>query len=303
MAGLDLAVDEARVKLDFARQELARLERLLETGAIPARRVTETKSQEAFGGFDPERAFNLDEGVAPPERLFGWSGVFELVAGPVEIAVADCPAIAVTIVCLPAEAASGDALRALESRAEALFAGDLALTQPGERFVAGDPAWQLMAVEPNVSFWWDVEEPGGYAVFLEKPPNPTDLDLRSGGEALRPTAERRGTLAHAHEDDVSTVSIEEDAPLDGDAVAGWLTTLLRVQGEDLFRTKGILYVRGMKERFVIQAVHMVLDGGPDRPWAPDEPRKSRLVFIGRNLDRELLLAGFRSCVAEPEKEL
>ena len=48
LAGLDLAVEEARVKLDFARQELARLERLLEVGAIPARRVTETKSQEAL---------------------------------------------------------------------------------------------------------------------------------------------------------------------------------------------------------------------------------------------------------------
>ncbi len=127
----------------------------------------------------------------------------------------------------------------------------------------------------------------------------TELDSRFEGEALRPMAERRGPLAHAHQDDVSTVSLVEDAALDGDAVAGWLTILLRVQGEDLFRTKGILHVRGMKERFVIQAVHMMLDGGPDRPWAPDEPRKSRLVFIGRNLDRGALLAGLRSCIASP----
>ena len=48
VAGLDLAVEEARVKLDFARHELARLERLLEAGAIPARRVAETKSREAL---------------------------------------------------------------------------------------------------------------------------------------------------------------------------------------------------------------------------------------------------------------
>ncbi len=127
----------------------------------------------------------------------------------------------------------------------------------------------------------------------------TEPDSRFESEALRPMAERRGPLAHAHQDDVSTVSLVEDAALDGDAVAGWLTILLRVQGEDLFRTKGILHVRGMKERFVIQAVHMMLDGGPDRPWAPDEPRKSRLVFIGRNLDRGALLAGLRSCIASP----
>ena len=48
LAALDLAVEEARVKLDFARQELARLERLFEVGAIPARRVNEGKSQEAL---------------------------------------------------------------------------------------------------------------------------------------------------------------------------------------------------------------------------------------------------------------
>lgn len=81
--------------------------------------------------------------------------------------------------------------------------------------------------------------------------------------------------------------------------AGWLTIPLRVQGEDLFRTKEILHVRGMKERFVTQAVHMVLDGGPDRPWAPDEAGKTRLVFIGRNLEREAFPAGLRSCIASP----
>ncbi|MBI1356817.1 MAG: efflux RND transporter periplasmic adaptor subunit [Acidobacteria bacterium] len=48
LASLELAAEEARVKLDFARQELARVERLLEAGAIPAKRVQETKSQEAL---------------------------------------------------------------------------------------------------------------------------------------------------------------------------------------------------------------------------------------------------------------
>lgn len=48
LAALDLAVEEARVKLDLSRQELARVERLLDVGAIPARRVNEAKSQEAL---------------------------------------------------------------------------------------------------------------------------------------------------------------------------------------------------------------------------------------------------------------
>jgi G3E family GTPase len=48
---------------------------------------------------------------------------------------------------------------------------------------------------------------------------------------------------------------------------------------------------------VFQGVHMLLDGQTDRPWRDGEQRTNRLVFIGRNLDRAELEAGFRSCLA------
>jgi len=251
------------------------------------------------GGFDSKRAFNLDDVTIETQRQFGWSGVFELEAGVVEIAVADCPAMAATIVCLPAPEATRAALANLESLADGLFAEGHTLVQPGEGFIPAALGRQLMVVEPDVVFRLEIESPGAYAVFLEQPPSARGLELRVDGEALRPATEARSTLPHAHQDDVCTVSLELDTPLDGDATAAWLTALLRIQGEDLFRTKGILHVRGMEERFVIQAVHMMLDGGPDRPWAPEEDQTSRLVFIGRDLDREALLAGFRSCAAVP----
>jgi G3E family GTPase len=43
---------------------------------------------------------------------------------------------------------------------------------------------------------------------------------------------------------------------------------------------------------------MILEGDLQREWKPDEPRFSRLVFIGRNLDPAELKAGFESCAAE-----
>lgn len=61
--------------------------------------------------------------------------------------------------------------------------------------------------------------------------------------------------------------------------------------------KGVLCVQGEPCRFVFQGVHMLFDGRPDRPWRADEPRTSQLVFIGRNLNRETLNAGFRRCFA------
>jgi G3E family GTPase len=42
---------------------------------------------------------------------------------------------------------------------------------------------------------------------------------------------------------------------------------------------------------------MIAEGAPQRPWRADEPRRSRLVFIGRHLDRDLFEAGFKACAA------
>jgi G3E family GTPase len=54
-------------------------------------------------------------------------------------------------------------------------------------------------------------------------------------------------------------------------------------------------IKGEAERFVFQAVHMLFDGRPAKPWG-SEPRNNKLVFIGRNLDRDELEAGFRRCL-------
>jgi G3E family GTPase len=59
--------------------------------------------------------------------------------------------------------------------------------------------------------------------------------------------------------------------------------------------KGFISLAGEAERFVFQGVHMLFDGRPHTPWG-DEPRQSQLVFIGRNLDRDALEAGFRACL-------
>ena len=61
--------------------------------------------------------------------------------------------------------------------------------------------------------------------------------------------------------------------------------------------KGILNFKGTDKRFVFQGVHMLFDGKQDREWKPGENRSSQLIFIGRNLNRQELEEGFRSCLA------
>ena len=75
--------------------------------------------------------------------------------------------------------------------------------------------------------------------------------------------------------------------------------MVAAQGQDILRLKGIIDVQGEPRQMVVQGVHMLLEGDLQRPWRPDEPRSSRLVFIGRRLDASLLQAGLDSCAAQP----
>ncbi len=101
---------------------------------------------------------------------------------------------------------------------------------------------------------------------------------------------------HHHAEDVTSVGIRADGDLDEKKLSEWLGELLRTKGQDIFRMKGILAVKGREMRFVFQGVHMLMDGRPDRPWG-DDPRQNTLIFIGRNLDRAELNEGFKSCLA------
>ncbi len=100
---------------------------------------------------------------------------------------------------------------------------------------------------------------------------------------------------HHHAEDVTSVGIRAKGELDEKKLSEWLGELLRTKGQDIFRMKGVLAVKGREMRFVFQGVHMLMDGKPDRPWGND-PRENAIIFIGRNLDRAELNEGFKSCL-------
>jgi G3E family GTPase len=103
--------------------------------------------------------------------------------------------------------------------------------------------------------------------------------------------------AHEHDAAVTSVSLVSEAPLDADRFQTWIRRLTATQGADILRFKGILAFRGSDRREVIQGVHMLIDADALTPWKPGEPRTSRFVLIGRNLDRAALEAGFAACAA------
>lgn len=103
--------------------------------------------------------------------------------------------------------------------------------------------------------------------------------------------------AHEHDETVYSVALVEPGAVDGERLNEWLSHLLRTQGQDIFRMKGILNIAGEDNRFVFQGVHMLFDGTRDRPWKPHETPKNELVFIGRNLDEAQLRKDFLACKA------
>jgi len=105
---------------------------------------------------------------------------------------------------------------------------------------------------------------------------------------------------HVHDKSVSSVSIGMAGELDLDLVQSWISDLLQNKGVDIFRMKGVLAIAHANEKFVYQAVHMIFNGDFMEAWEPDEKRESKLVFIGKNLDRAELQAKFESCQLTPE---
>jgi G3E family GTPase len=103
---------------------------------------------------------------------------------------------------------------------------------------------------------------------------------------------------HEHNDEIASMSFSVEAPLDPEKFNAWIGVVLAERGQDLLRTKGILSYAGENRRFAFQAVHMMADGDFIGPWKDGEPRVSRLVFIGRNLNRPHLRRGFESTVAK-----
>jgi G3E family GTPase len=104
-------------------------------------------------------------------------------------------------------------------------------------------------------------------------------------------------LKHYHDEEMQSVSLRSDKPLDSDKFFPWVQNLVQTEGPSILRCKGILSFKNDDDRFVFQGVHMILDGDHQRPWKKGEKRDSRIVFIGRNLPEETIRKGFESCIA------
>jgi G3E family GTPase len=105
-----------------------------------------------------------------------------------------------------------------------------------------------------------------------------------------------GGLKHYHDEEMQSLSLRSDRPIDPTKFMPWLQNLVASEGQKILRSKGILAFSDDDDRYVFQGVHMMLEGDHQRPWKEGEARESRIVFIGRELPEETIREGFESCI-------
>jgi G3E family GTPase len=247
------------------------------------------------GGFNLDRALEVDPKFMEPEYPFEWAGIYSLDAGSSRLKFDLGPDPSISLVVLPVEASTREALQAVEMDAVLLFSEEAQSFASGGRIAPGRTVYELALDGKPAEFEVEIPRAGYYAFFTEHRPEEFQAVLHDGNGIVFPNLECEYKPDHEHDEEVSSVGITIPGDLDKRKFNAWMSTLLQTQGTDIFRMKGVLSLKGEKDRFVFQGVHMLFDGRPDRPWKNAE-RRNQLIFIGRNLDRNHLTEGFKSCL-------
>jgi len=102
---------------------------------------------------------------------------------------------------------------------------------------------------------------------------------------------------HHHDDDVKSFVFRSDRPFNPAKLEDFLGAIVQVYGPKMLRYKGVLNMKGTDKKVIFQGVHQLMGSDLGPKWAPDEPKISKLVFIGIDLPKDILLQGLEGCLA------
>jgi G3E family GTPase len=261
------------------------------------RGVTDIDNLLHVGGFDLDRAMDIDAKFLEPEYPFEWGGIVDLQKDFYKITLKEGPDPSIDIVIIPVS--SQDALsekRVIED-AVLLFSDAEKPVKNNDTITPGKTLHRFKLESGGMTVSLEVQKPGVHAIFTQHRPEEFTLKIESDKCEITPIHSRDFKPDHVHDDTISSVGIVISGDLNLDKLNRWFGKLLAEKGQDIFRMKGVVSVVGQEKRYVFQGVHMLMDGRPDRPWGT-EPRENRFIFIGRNLDREELEKKFLACLAK-----
>jgi G3E family GTPase len=268
---------------------VARIERTTQ-GVLPLDAVLNV------GGFDLSRALEKNASFLEPESPFEWMGMYRLPAGRHVLELHPGPDPTMRVAYLKLKQESEDAVACAIERATEAFSDRKLVLRDGETLLPGEASAEIV-LAGSVRLALSVPETGTYAIATQHLPDEFQTQLTIDGVAAVPYRARTFRANHTHDATVSSVGLTSLRPLNPERLNEWLRGLVARQGLDIFRLKGVLSIDGDDARWIAQGVHMLVTAERDRPWSAREERTSQLVFIGRNLDRGELEAGFEQCLA------
>lgn len=101
---------------------------------------------------------------------------------------------------------------------------------------------------------------------------------------------------HAHDDDVKSFVFRSKKAFNPAKLEDFLGAIVQVYGPKMLRYKGVLYMKGSDRKVVFQGVHQLMGSDLGPKWAPGEEKGSKMVFIGIDLPKEVLLQGLEQCL-------
>jgi G3E family GTPase len=102
---------------------------------------------------------------------------------------------------------------------------------------------------------------------------------------------------HAHDDDVKSFVFRAERPFNPAKLEDFLGAIVQVYGPKMLRYKGVLHMKGSDRKVVFQGVHQLMGSDLGPPWAAGEKKHSKMVFIGIDLPRDVLMQGLEQCLA------
>jgi G3E family GTPase len=102
---------------------------------------------------------------------------------------------------------------------------------------------------------------------------------------------------HRHDDDVKSFVYRADKAFNPAKLEDFLGAIVQVYGPKLLRYKGVLNMKGTDRKVIFQGVHQLMGSDLGPAWAPGEKRGSKMVFIGIDLPKDILLDGLENCLA------
>jgi G3E family GTPase len=123
-----------------------------------------------------------------------------------------------------------------------------------------------------------------------------DHDHAHGEHCDHPSHQHEGGHHHHHDDDVKSFVFRSERALDPAKLEDFLGAIVNIYGPRMLRYKGVLNMKGTDRKVIFQGVHQLMGSDLGPQWKPEEPRVSKMVFIGIDLPKDILLQGLEQCL-------